>query len=116
MGKGSGNCARRCMRLCALILMLNPSPWPAKPTVAVGPPLFACGRSEPPYVGNYNAHCNNPCTPSASCACCGRFPTLTLPVPDMSAVARLAELKLELPPAPKPVAVYQTLVIVGNMA
>ena len=29
---------------------------------------------------------------------------------------RLAELRLELPPAPKPVAVYKPLVIVGNMA
>jgi enamine deaminase RidA (YjgF/YER057c/UK114 family) len=34
----------------------------------------------------------------------------------MSAEARLAELKLELPPAPKPVAVYRTLVVVENMA
>jgi len=33
----------------------------------------------------------------------------------MSAEARLAELKLELPPAPKPVAVYRTLVVVENM-
>ena len=29
---------------------------------------------------------------------------------------RLAELDLELPPAPKPVAVYKPLVVVGNMA
>src|SRR5205809_6163185 len=34
----------------------------------------------------------------------------------MNAEARLAELKLELPPAPKPVAVYRPLVIVGNLA
>jgi enamine deaminase RidA (YjgF/YER057c/UK114 family) len=34
----------------------------------------------------------------------------------MSPEARLKELKLELPPAPKPVAVYRSLVIVGNMA
>src|SRR6267143_4429966 len=34
----------------------------------------------------------------------------------MNAEARLAELKLELPPAPKPVAVYKPLVIAGNHA
>jgi enamine deaminase RidA (YjgF/YER057c/UK114 family) len=34
----------------------------------------------------------------------------------MSAEARVAELKLELPPAPKPVAVYKPLVIAGNIA
>src|SRR3954467_15777929 len=34
----------------------------------------------------------------------------------MSPEARLAELKLELPPAPKPVAVYKPLVICGNLA
>jgi enamine deaminase RidA (YjgF/YER057c/UK114 family) len=34
----------------------------------------------------------------------------------MSFEKRLAELKLELPPAPKPVAVYLPLVIAGNMA
>jgi len=34
----------------------------------------------------------------------------------MSAEARITELKLELPPAPKPVAVYKPLVIAGNMA
>jgi len=34
----------------------------------------------------------------------------------MSAEARVKELKLELPPAPKPVAVYRPLVIVGKMA
>ena len=34
----------------------------------------------------------------------------------MSAEARIAELKLQLPPAPKPVAVYKPLVIAGNMA
>jgi enamine deaminase RidA (YjgF/YER057c/UK114 family) len=34
----------------------------------------------------------------------------------MSAEARIAELKLELPPAPKPVAVYKPLVVVGNLA
>jgi len=34
----------------------------------------------------------------------------------MSAEARLKELKLELPPAPKPVAVYRPLVVVGNLA
>lgn len=34
----------------------------------------------------------------------------------MNAEARLAELKLELPPAPKPVAVYRPLVVLGNVA
>jgi len=34
----------------------------------------------------------------------------------MSAEARVRELKLELPPAPKPIAVYKPLVIVGNLA
>lgn len=34
----------------------------------------------------------------------------------MNPEARLAELKLELPPAPKPVAVYKPLVAVGNIA
>ena len=34
----------------------------------------------------------------------------------MNPESRLAELKLELPPAPKPVAVYKSLVIVGNLA
>ena len=34
----------------------------------------------------------------------------------MNAEARLIELKLELPPAPKPVAVYKPLVIAGNLA
>lgn len=34
----------------------------------------------------------------------------------MSAESRLAELSLELPPAPKPVAVYKPLVVVGNIA
>lgn len=34
----------------------------------------------------------------------------------MNPEARVAELKLELPPAPKPVAVYRPLVISGNMA
>jgi enamine deaminase RidA (YjgF/YER057c/UK114 family) len=34
----------------------------------------------------------------------------------MSADARIAELKLELPPAPKPVAVYRSLVIVDKLA
>ena len=34
----------------------------------------------------------------------------------MNAESRLTELNLELPPAPKPVAVYKTLVIVGNLA
>ena len=33
-----------------------------------------------------------------------------------SAEARLTQLNLELPPAPKPVAVYKPLVIVGNLA
>jgi enamine deaminase RidA (YjgF/YER057c/UK114 family) len=33
----------------------------------------------------------------------------------MTPEARLAELKLELPPAPKPVAVYKPLVICGNL-
>jgi enamine deaminase RidA (YjgF/YER057c/UK114 family) len=34
----------------------------------------------------------------------------------MSPEQRLSELKLELPPAPKPVAVYKPLVIVGDLA
>ncbi len=34
----------------------------------------------------------------------------------MSAEARVKELKLELPPAPKPVAVYKPLVVAGNLA
>ncbi len=34
----------------------------------------------------------------------------------MSADARVAELGLELPPAPKPAGVYQPVVVVGNMA
>ena len=34
----------------------------------------------------------------------------------MSAEARLAELKLELPPAPKPMGVYKLVVVVGNLA
>jgi enamine deaminase RidA (YjgF/YER057c/UK114 family) len=34
----------------------------------------------------------------------------------MSAESRLLELKLELPPAPKPVAVYKPVVIVGGLA
>ena len=34
----------------------------------------------------------------------------------MSAEAKLAELKLELPPAPKPVGVYMPVVVVGNLA
>ena len=34
----------------------------------------------------------------------------------MSAEARITELKLELPPAPKPAGVYKPLVVVGNMA
>ena len=34
----------------------------------------------------------------------------------MSAEKRLIELKLELPPAPKPVAVYRTVVVAGNVA
>lgn len=34
----------------------------------------------------------------------------------MNPEARVAELKLELPPAPKPVAVYRPVVIAGNMA
>lgn len=34
----------------------------------------------------------------------------------MSAEARLVELKLELPPAPKPAGVYKPVVIVGNLA
>jgi enamine deaminase RidA (YjgF/YER057c/UK114 family) len=33
----------------------------------------------------------------------------------MSAEAKIAELKLELPPAPKPVGVYKPVVIVGNL-
>lgn len=33
-----------------------------------------------------------------------------------SAESKLAELKLELPPAPKPIAVYKPLVITGNLA
>jgi enamine deaminase RidA (YjgF/YER057c/UK114 family) len=34
----------------------------------------------------------------------------------MSAESRLAELKLQLPPLPKPAGVYKPLVVVGNMA
>ncbi len=34
----------------------------------------------------------------------------------MSAQARLAELGIELPPAPKPVGVYKPIVVVGSMA
>ena len=34
----------------------------------------------------------------------------------MSAEARIHELRLELPPAPKPVAVYRPLVVLGNVA
>ena len=34
----------------------------------------------------------------------------------MTPEQRLAELRVELPPAPKPVAVYKPLVVVGNMA
>ncbi|HLX63838.1 MAG TPA: RidA family protein [Planctomycetota bacterium] len=34
----------------------------------------------------------------------------------MSAESRLAELKLELPPAPKPMGVYKPVVIAGNLA
>ena len=34
----------------------------------------------------------------------------------MNPEARIAELKLEMPPAPKPVAVYKPLVVVGNIA
>src|SRR5467141_895535 len=34
----------------------------------------------------------------------------------MSAETRIRELKLELPPAPKPVAVYKPLVVVGSLA
>src|SRR5438874_5614118 len=34
----------------------------------------------------------------------------------MTPETRLAEFKLELPPAPKPVAVYRSLVVCGNMA
>jgi enamine deaminase RidA (YjgF/YER057c/UK114 family) len=34
----------------------------------------------------------------------------------MNAEARLVELKLELPPAPKPMAVYRPIVIVGHLA
>lgn len=34
----------------------------------------------------------------------------------MSADARIAELKLELPPAPKPIGVYKPIVVVGNLA
>ena len=34
----------------------------------------------------------------------------------MSHEKRLVELKLQLPPAPKPVAVYKTLVVAGNLA
>src|SRR5229473_1021849 len=36
--------------------------------------------------------------------------------PELTAEARIVELNLELPPAPKPVAVYKPLVIVGNLA
>jgi enamine deaminase RidA (YjgF/YER057c/UK114 family) len=34
----------------------------------------------------------------------------------MNAEARVAQLKLELPPAPKPMAVYKPLVVVGSLA
>ena len=34
----------------------------------------------------------------------------------MSPEARIKELKLELPPAPKPVAVYKTVIVSGNLA
>lgn len=34
----------------------------------------------------------------------------------MSAEQRLAELQLQLPPAPKPIAVYRPVVVVGNIA
>src|SRR5258708_34110023 len=34
----------------------------------------------------------------------------------MNPEARLAELKLELPPAPKPLAVYKPMVVCGNLA
>ena len=34
----------------------------------------------------------------------------------MSAEARIRELKMELPPAPKPVAVYKPVVVAGNLA
>jgi len=34
----------------------------------------------------------------------------------MNAEKRVIELKLELPPAPKPVAVYRTMVVAGNVA
>lgn len=34
----------------------------------------------------------------------------------MSAEARIAELKLELPPAPSPAAVYKSVVVLGNVA
>ena len=34
----------------------------------------------------------------------------------MSAESRLTELKLELPPAPKPVGLYKPVVVVGNLA
>ncbi|MBI2825788.1 MAG: RidA family protein [Planctomycetia bacterium] len=34
----------------------------------------------------------------------------------MSAEARVSELKLELPPSPKPAGVYKPVVVVGNMA
>jgi enamine deaminase RidA (YjgF/YER057c/UK114 family) len=44
------------------------------------------------------------------------YGTRVMEASSMSAEARIAELKLELPPAPKPVAVYQPLVIAGHMA
>src|SRR5688500_7939297 len=37
-------------------------------------------------------------------------------LPSMNAEARVAELKLQLPPAPKPVAVYKPLVLSGSLA
>lgn len=37
-------------------------------------------------------------------------------MPSMSPESKIVELKLELPPAPKPVAVYRPLVISGNLA
>jgi enamine deaminase RidA (YjgF/YER057c/UK114 family) len=45
-----------------------------------------------------------------------QVPSNRLMIYPMSPEHRIGELKLDLPPAPKPVAVYKPLVVVGNMA
>jgi enamine deaminase RidA (YjgF/YER057c/UK114 family)/8-oxo-dGTP pyrophosphatase MutT (NUDIX family) len=57
------------------------------------------------YAGLYFAR-KNTCHPPGECR----------NLAAMNAEARIAELKLELPPAPKPVGVYKPVVIVGNLA